>query len=358
MRQLTVYTPHTHLPLEGRADSFPAHRKIGRWVSLYGAEQRRSWLEPTAPTPVEALYLVHQRSYVADQERHHPDHALAARWACETHLLAARTAFEEKAIVCAPVSGFHHARYRGGGGYCVYNGLALTVRSCLAREEGPILILDGDAHYGDGTADILAFYGVGERTPFEGVTHVTRKPDRVSLKDDPDGKVDHYHAYKAAWERHVAAVAAGYYKLVLYQAGADAWKHDQMGAGWLSRDELRARDRAVFDACVASKTPCVWNFAGGYNGDQTAMLHAETHLQAELACMDDDLGKLLHRRDEEPATASAAQVEGRYINKVYPIEGSDPRLNAAAKRSMEIVKEEDRRFGQPHYGHGDPHAKP
>lgn len=69
---------------------------------------------------------------------------------------AAREALCSGENTCAPVSGFHHARYHGGGGFCTFNGLMVTALDLI--DSGDVMrvgILDCDQHYGDGTDNIL-----------------------------------------------------------------------------------------------------------------------------------------------------------------------------------------------------------
>ena len=77
-------------------------------------------------------------------------------WTSGALLSAARHALRE-GIACAPVSGFHHACYDSGGGYCTFNGLMVAVAKLLS--EGlvhRVLIHDCDQHYGNGTDQIIA----------------------------------------------------------------------------------------------------------------------------------------------------------------------------------------------------------
>ncbi len=59
-------------------------------------------------------------------------------------------------MVCSPTSGFHHTGYSHSAGFCTFNGLMAT--ACELRRVGAVKtvgILDCDAHYGDGTDDII-----------------------------------------------------------------------------------------------------------------------------------------------------------------------------------------------------------
>jgi acetoin utilization deacetylase AcuC-like enzyme len=67
-------------------------------------------------------------------------------------------------------------------------------------------------------------------------------------------------------------------ELVLYQAGADPYVHDQLGGLALSLEGLERRDRAVLDGCVAHGIPAVVTLGGGYARDvqDTVRIHATT----------------------------------------------------------------------------------
>ena len=53
--------------------------------------------------------------------------------------------------------GFHHAGRDYGGGFCVFNDVAILARSLVERHgKRRVMVLDTDAHTGDGTQEILA----------------------------------------------------------------------------------------------------------------------------------------------------------------------------------------------------------
>jgi acetoin utilization protein AcuC len=62
---------------------------------------------------------------------------------------------QNKHAVC--FGGFHHASIDYGGGFCVFNDVAILARA-LVRRHGKkrVMIIDTDAHAGDGTQEILA----------------------------------------------------------------------------------------------------------------------------------------------------------------------------------------------------------
>jgi acetoin utilization deacetylase AcuC-like enzyme len=183
-------------------------------------------------------------------------------WTSGALLSAARHALRE-GIACAPVSGFHHACYDSGGGYCTFNGLMVAVAKLLS--EGlvhRVLILDCDQHYGNGTDQIIAqlsMDGVVENATFG---RWFCAPPEAS-------------AYLARLGQ--TAGRFGDFDLVLYQAGADVHVDDPLG-GVLTTEQMIERDRTVFQAARDSSVPMAWNLAGGYQDPLAAVvaLHVNT----------------------------------------------------------------------------------
>lgn len=115
------------------------------------------------------------------------------------------------------------------------------------RQINRIGILDFDQHYGDGTADIINKLGLGW------VIHYTAG--------------DHYDSpsQSTAFLRAIPGIVRRMADcdLLLYQAGADPHVDDPLG-GWLTTEQLRERDRLVFETAKAMALPIAWNLAGGY----------------------------------------------------------------------------------------------
>lgn len=70
-------------------------------------------------------------------------------------LTLAKTLLQEPGIGFNPNGGFHHARRRSAGGFCVFNDLAVAALWLRKQGVGRIAIVDIDAHHGDGTQQIL-----------------------------------------------------------------------------------------------------------------------------------------------------------------------------------------------------------
>jgi len=183
----------------------------------------------------------------------------ASMWAATEHVL------KHGGLACSASQGFHHASYASNFGYCTFNGLVIAARKAIAHGVERVLIIDGDAHFGDGTESCLMVLRLGSQ-----VINVTR--DQGIGSDQANLDVSGWYRYtRELIKRHRPGV-------VLYQAGADAWIGDPYGSGYLTFEALGDRDAGIFGACLDQKTPVAWNLAGGYSEpmDMTVAIHLQT----------------------------------------------------------------------------------
>ena len=73
-------------------------------------------------------------------------------------------------------------------------------------------------------------------------------------------------------------------KLLMYQAGADCHINDPLG-GRFTDEQLRQRDRTVFELCKELGLPVAWNLAGGYQKGTDGSI--EKVLRIHRATMDE-----------------------------------------------------------------------
>ena len=260
---------------------------VADWLSIPDIAER---IEVVSFEPVtrDILYQAHSKEHVdgvLDGTKENgfgntnPDIAKSLPYTCGSMLAAAKYVVEESNgnrrvgpnFACSPTSGFHHAGYDYGEGFCTLNGLMVTAiemqRLGLAKK---ILILDYDQHYGDGTDDIIKHLGI------KNIKHITAnksyKTAEKGLRLIHDLMLLEPHAYD----------------LVLYQAGADIHVDDPLG-GRMTTQEMYYRDARVFEACTMRGLPLVWNLAGGYQRDASGSiepvlsLHRQT-MEAGLRC--------------------------------------------------------------------------
>lgn len=185
--------------------------------------------------------------------------------------------------------GTHHAYADRGGGFCVFNDVAVAARRAQAewsRARPGVLrvaVIDLDVHQGNGTAHIfrdddsvftLSLHG--ERNfPF----HKERGDLDIGLPDACQD-AEYLRALGGALQLLQQRFAPG---LVVYLAGADPLVGDRLGRLGLSLEGLRARDQQVFDWCWQGRLPVAVVMAGGYGNQigDTVQAHLQTF---QLAC--------------------------------------------------------------------------
>ena len=179
---------------------------------------------------------------------------------------AARHVMRSGGVAVSPTSGFHHAHYEYGGGFCTFNALAMTALNVKRK----VLILDFDQHYGDGTEAILEMLDEGKV-----VTHITAGKS-YDTAEEAIGVL----------KRLLDLTTDEEYGLVLYQAGADIHIDDPLG-GRMSTKEMKQRDALVFKLAAVHRLPLVWCLAGGYQRDKKGGIEPvlALHRQTMVECL-------------------------------------------------------------------------
>jgi len=181
---------------------------------------------------------------------------------------AAQSAITFDGVACSASQGFHHAGWDSAFGYCTFNGLIIaTVKALeiLPEKRRRVMIIDGDGHFGDGTALLIQKLSL-----YDHVRHVTR--NELSSGFKPEWNTEKWGAYTRDL---ISNFKPG---IIYYQAGADAWIDDPYGAGYLTKEAMGHRDRGIFRAARDEGVPIAWNLAGGYADDMqdTIDLHLQT----------------------------------------------------------------------------------
>jgi acetoin utilization deacetylase AcuC-like enzyme len=184
--------------------------------------------------------------------------------------------------------GTHHAYAHKGGGFCVFNDVAVAARLMQAewarqfKNTCPALqvaIIDLDVHQGNGTASIFS----NDASVFTLSLHGEKNfPFRKEASDIdvalPDGCQD--AQYLEALEQSLDELQRRFQPgLILYLAGADPFEGDRLGRLKLSYDGLEARDRRVFDWAWQRRIPLAFCMAGGYGTkiDETVQVQVNTY---------------------------------------------------------------------------------
>ena len=246
-----------------------------------------------APTTTDGqLALVHTPGYInavvqgqldATQQRDigfpwSPEMVERSRRSVGATVAAARDA-QAHGVAANLAGGTHHAYSDHGGGFCVFNDMAVAARLMQAehgrlpsrhhtlstrRQHLQIAIVDLDVHQGNGTAHIFA----GDDSVFTLSMHGEHNFPFYKERSDldyplPDRCSD--EAYLTILDQALDALDNRFVPdLLLYLAGADPHEGDRLGRMALTHSGLKERDRRVFDWAWQRRIPLAFAMGGGY----------------------------------------------------------------------------------------------
>jgi len=174
--------------------------------------------------------------------------------------------------------GYHHAFADYGSGFCLINDLYLGALTML-RHPGidRVLIFDCDVHQGDGTAKLA------EANPniYTVSLHAEKNFPYHKQSSDLDfalvrGTKD--ELYLETLEQALSlAIRCARPDAVIYDAGVDIHKDDDLGHLEISTLGVYQRDKLVFDTCAQYGLPLAAVIGGGYQRDIQAL--TGVHLQ-------------------------------------------------------------------------------
>lgn len=183
--------------------------------------------------------------------------------------------------------GTHHAYADKGGGFCVFNDVAVAARVLQAqhaREGRPlqVAVIDLDVHQGNGTARIFQDDASVFTLSLHGEKNFPFRKEAGDLDVGlPDGTTD--AEYLAALDTALLELDRRCTpQLVFFLAGADPHEGDRLGRLKLTFEGMQARDQRVMDWCLTRRIPLVLLMAGGYGIqiDATVQVQLNTYLLA------------------------------------------------------------------------------
>ncbi len=188
-----------------------------------------------------------------------------ARRSVGATILAARAALAT-GVAANLAGGTHHATADKGGGFCVFNDVAVAARLMQAewhrtrRQLLRVAVVDLDVHQGNGTASIFR----DDPTVFTLSMHGAKNfPFRKESSDldvdlsDGCGDADYLRALDETlaqlWSRH----ESGPPQLIFYLAGADPHEGDRLGRLKLTTEGLAStrRSRSARPSVVSFRRP-------------------------------------------------------------------------------------------------------
>ena len=292
------YTDRFVLPLpDGHRFPMAKYRRVRERCLDEGILSYDELVQPAAATWSD-LSLVHDRSYLArvrggaltpSEQRE-----IGFPWSLEmversrrsvgATLAAAREALQERSsegwgIAVNLAGGTHHAYGDRGGGFCVFNDVAVAVR-VLQRERAiqRVAVIDCDVHQGNGTAAIFATDPAVLTFSMHGARNYPFHRERSTIDVElPDRTGD--DQFLRVLDENLPKIFEGFRPdLVFYLAGADPFENDRLGRLGLTKDGLLRRDERVLKASVRAGVPVVVTMAGGYAVDteDTVEIHVNT----------------------------------------------------------------------------------
>jgi acetoin utilization deacetylase AcuC-like enzyme len=244
------------------------------------------------PATNEQVRLVHSPEYVAkineDNLSHYEQMILEVpfspglrdgMWLCTGgSILTARKALEH-GLASHICGGFHHAFADHGEGFCLINDVAIAIRTLIS--EGLVeraLVVDCDLHHGNGTAAIFS----GDTSVFTFSIHQEHNYPPFKPPSDLDLGLENGvgdDEYLSLLNTHLPRIVESHQpRLALYVAGADPYRHDQLGGLDLTISGLRDRDAMVINTLRDRGVPVATTTAGGYalSIADTVEIHANT----------------------------------------------------------------------------------
>jgi acetoin utilization deacetylase AcuC-like enzyme len=254
------------------------------------AADLREALIPVEPVPaaLEAIERVHPGRFVSaldrfcqagggylDADTHVGSHSFeAARLAAGSGLeVAARLAAGEGEVAfCALRPPGHHATATKAMGFCLFNNVAVTAAALAERGER-VLIVDYDAHHGNGTQDIfyedprVMYVSFHEWPLFPGTGRADETGAGAGLGTTinlpfPHGTTGEH--YRRAVDEVLAPAAAGFGPTwLLLSAGFDAHRRDPLAGLALTAGDFADLTRSICALVPAGRR--ILFLEGGYD---------------------------------------------------------------------------------------------
>jgi len=201
---------------------------------------------------------------------------------CGGTILASQMALK-KGVGIHLGGGFHHAFADHGEGFCVLNDIAIGIKRAMKDKLiKKALVIDCDLHQGNGTA---AIFNVDEAVFTFSVHQENNYPffkpkssRDIGLKDGARDK-----EYLSVLTEEIPKIVSSFKpNLILFVAGADPYKGDQIGGLALTIEGLRKRDEFVFGVAKNYGIPIAVVLAGGYayRQEDTVQIHYNTIMTA------------------------------------------------------------------------------
>lgn len=179
--------------------------------------------------------------------------------------------------------GTHHSFTYKGGGYCLFNDVAIACNHLLLQKiVKQILIVDLDVHQGDGSAEIFGNELRVYTFSMHGADNYPLRKEKSDLDIGLATGTDDTTYLKILKETLPRLIQDIQPDLIFYLAGVDVLATDKLGKLSLSQQGCKLRDRFVFEQCKLNHIPVAVAMAGGYSERIAHIVdaHANTYKMA------------------------------------------------------------------------------
>ncbi len=178
--------------------------------------------------------------------------------------------------------GYHHAFPDHAEGFCYLNDIAISILYNYRRGEFTrCAVVDLDLHQGNGTAFGLKPYSWCFTLSIHQLDNYpeTKPPSNLDIGFLSGVKGEEY---LEALENALRQVLKFEPEVVIYQAGVDIYEDDLLGGFKLTMEDIRQRDRMVFQTLLGKGIPVLVLLGGGYamNSEDVAKMHYNTCREA------------------------------------------------------------------------------
>jgi len=162
--------------------------------------------------------------------------------------------------------GTHHAFKEYGSAFCIFNDMAVAANYLLHENiVRRILIVDLDAHQGNGTSAIFAQYDTVFVFNVFSKQAFPYKKERSHFDLVMDENTNDF-SYLEKVELPLTSIINKFEPdLVMFQSGVDLLYNDKLGRMKLTEEGIRQRDRLVFELCRKNSIPVSVCMGGGYS---------------------------------------------------------------------------------------------
>jgi histone deacetylase 11 len=175
--------------------------------------------------------------------------------------------------------GYHHASPQGAEGFCIYNDVGIAYQELRKggqlTAEDKILIIDVDAHHGNGNARTfmdnpqVTLLDVYNKDAYPNTWSTRNRVDiPVPLRTGVDGG-EYLSKYEDALKK-----LNGNYRLAYVVTGTDVLDVDRLGGMLLNQGDVVAREKLTFKTLNGLGVPGVFLGAGGYSAQSAPTIVA------------------------------------------------------------------------------------